>query len=164
MTAWLLRYDGYDPDNEPLRESLCVLGNGRFASRGAAPESVAGGPHYPGTYAAGVFNRLSVSVQGQEVENESMVNLPDWQSLTVRVEDGPWLDVDRDQISNYVQELDLRRGVLTRRFRVTDDQGRVTAIAQRRLVSMADQFCAGLDTTIVAENYEGTVTVRTGND
>ncbi len=164
MTAWLLRYDGYDPDNEPLRESLCVLGNGRFASRGAAPESVAGGPHYPGTYAAGVFNRLSVSVQGQEVENESMVNLPDWQSLTVRVEDGPWLDVDRDQISNYVQELDLRRGVLTRRFRVTDDQGRVTAIAQRRLVSMADQFCAGLDTTIVAENYEGTVTVRTGID
>ena len=55
MTAWLLRYDGYDPDNEPLREALCTLGNGRWASRGSAPEAVAGGPHYPGTYAAGVF-------------------------------------------------------------------------------------------------------------
>ncbi len=164
MTGWLLRYDGYDPDHEPLREALCVLGNGRFASRGAAPESVAGGPHYPGTYVAGVFNRLSVTVHGQPVENESMVNVPNWQSLTVRVEDGPWLDVDHDQISDYVQELDLRRGVLTRRFRVTDDQGRVTAIAQRRLVSMADPFCAGLDTTVVAENYEGVVTVRSGID
>jgi trehalose/maltose hydrolase-like predicted phosphorylase len=164
MTGWLLRYDGYNPDHEPLREALCVLGNGRFASRGAAPESVAGGPHYPGTYVAGVFNRLSVTVHGQPVENESMVNVPNWQSLTVRVEDGPWLDVDHDQISDYVQELDLRRGVLTRRFRVTDDQGRVTAIAQRRLVSMADPFCAGLDTTVVAENYEGVVTVRSGID
>ncbi len=164
MTAWLLRYDGYDPENEPLREALCTLGNGRWASRGSAPEATAGGPHYPGTYAAGVFNRLAVDVQGQRVENESMVNLPDWQSLTVRVEDGPWLDVDRDTITNYVQELDLRRGVLTRRFKVTDDQGRVTAIAQRRLVSMADPFCAGLDTTIVAENYEGVVTVRSGID
>ncbi len=164
MTAWLLRYDGYDPETEPLREALCTLGNGRWASRGSAPEATAGGPHYPGTYAAGVFNRLAVDVQGQRVENESMVNLPDWQSLTVRVEDGPWLDVDRDTITNYVQELDLRRGVLTRRFKVTDDQGRVTAIAQRRLVSMADPFCAGLDTTIVAENYEGVVTVRSGID
>jgi trehalose/maltose hydrolase-like predicted phosphorylase len=164
MTAWLLRYDGYDPDNEPLREALCTLGNGRWASRGSAPEAVAGGPHYPGTYAAGVFNRLEVEVSGETVENESMVNLPDWQSLTLRVEDGPWLDVDRDAISGYVQELDLRRGVLTRRFRVTDDQGRVTAVAQRRLVSMADPFCAGLDTTVVAENYEGVVTVRSGID
>ena len=164
MTAWLLRYDGYDPDNEPLREALCTLGNGRFASRGAAPEAVAGGPHYPGTYAAGVFNRLSVEVSDHDVENESMVNLPDWQSLTLRVEDGPWLDVDRDTISDYVQELDLRRGVLMRRFKVTDSEGRVTAVAQRRLVSMADPFCAGLDTTIVAENFEGIVTVRSGID
>jgi trehalose/maltose hydrolase-like predicted phosphorylase len=29
---------------------------------------------------------------------------------------------------------------------------------------MADPFCAGLDTTVVAENYEGVVTVRTGID
>jgi trehalose/maltose hydrolase-like predicted phosphorylase len=111
-----------------------------------------------------VFNRLSVMVHGQDVENESMVNLPNWLSLTFRVEDGPWLDVDRDRVEDYVQELDLRRGVLTRRFRVIDDQGRITAVAQRRLVSMADPFCAGLDTTVVAENYEGTITVRSGID
>lgn len=164
MTGWLLRYDGYDPENEPLRETLCTLGNGRFATRGSAPEAPAGGPHYPGCYAAGVFNRLAVTIQGQRVENESMVNLPDWQSLTLRVEDGPWLDVDRDHVEDYVQELDLRRGVLTRRFRLIDDQGRITAIAQRRLVSMADPFCAGLETTLVAENYEGTITVRSGID
>lgn len=25
---WTLRYDGYEPDGEGLREALCTLGNG----------------------------------------------------------------------------------------------------------------------------------------
>ncbi|MDH3248167.1 MAG: hypothetical protein OEQ47_04365, partial [Acidimicrobiia bacterium] len=35
MTPWTLRYEGFDPDTEPLREALCTLGNGLFATRGA---------------------------------------------------------------------------------------------------------------------------------
>ena len=49
MTAWRLRYEGYDAEAEPLRETLCTIGNGRFATRGAAPESRAGGGHKPRT-------------------------------------------------------------------------------------------------------------------
>src|SRR5690242_976752 len=62
VTGWLLRYEGLDPAREALRETLCALGNGRFASRAAAPESRAGAGHYPGTYAAGVFDRLADDV------------------------------------------------------------------------------------------------------
>ena len=39
MNSWTLIYDGFDPREEPLREALCTLGNGYFATRGAAPES-----------------------------------------------------------------------------------------------------------------------------
>jgi trehalose/maltose hydrolase-like predicted phosphorylase len=49
MTAWTLAYDGFDPASEGLREALCTLGNGYFATRGAAPESSADDVHYPGT-------------------------------------------------------------------------------------------------------------------
>jgi trehalose/maltose hydrolase-like predicted phosphorylase len=110
-SPWLLRYEGFDPAAEALRESLCALGNGRFATRAAAPESRADGTHYPGTYAAGVVDRLSDDVSGRTVENESIVNLPDWQSLTLRIGDGDWLDLTALTVSGYVQELDLRRGV-----------------------------------------------------
>jgi trehalose/maltose hydrolase-like predicted phosphorylase len=54
------------------------------------------------------------------VDNESLVNLPDWQSLTFRIGDGDWLDLAAGTVTDYVQELDLRRGVLTRRFRIED--------------------------------------------
>ena len=76
--AWDYGFDGYDPHNEKLREALCTFGNGYFATRGAAPESKAGQVHYPGTYAAGVYNRLVDDVSGTEIDNESLVNLPNW--------------------------------------------------------------------------------------
>jgi trehalose/maltose hydrolase-like predicted phosphorylase len=56
--AWTVEFDGWDPADEGRREALCTLGNGRFATRGAAPESAADDVHYPGTYAAGCYNRL----------------------------------------------------------------------------------------------------------
>ncbi len=164
MTVWRLRYEGLDPSAEGVREVLCTVGNGRFATRASAPECRPDGLHYPATYAAGVFNRLVDDVGGRRVENESIVNLPDWQSLRFRVDEDNWVDLDAMSVSHYVQELDLRRGVLTRRFRVEDAAGRRTAVAQRRVVSMADPFVAGLDSTFVAENWSGQLVVRSGID
>jgi trehalose/maltose hydrolase-like predicted phosphorylase len=164
MTGWVWRYEGLDPDFEGMREALCSLGNGRFATRAAAPESSSDGVHYLGTYAAGVFNRLADEVGDTRVENESMVNLPDWQSLTWRPEGGEWLDLSAVKVTEYVQDLDLRRAVLTRRFRVEDAAGRRTRVAQRRLVSMADPFLAALDCTLLAENWSGRLTIRSGLD
>ena len=56
---WVLAYDHFDPAQEPLHEALCALGNGVFVTRGAAEESHADGVHYPGTYVAGGYNRLT---------------------------------------------------------------------------------------------------------
>ena len=36
MSEWIFRYDGFDPGKQGLREALCTLGNGYFATRGAA--------------------------------------------------------------------------------------------------------------------------------
>ena len=68
--------------------------NGYFATRGAAPEWKADQVHYPGTYAAGVYNRLVDDVSGTAVDNESLVNLPNWLPLTFRVDGGGWFDLD----------------------------------------------------------------------
>ena len=115
--AWEYTFDGYDPQSEKLREALCTLGNGYFATRGAAPESKAGQAHYPGTYAAGVYNRLVDDVSGTQIDNESLVNLPNWLGLTFRIDGGTWFDVDAVDVLSYRQTLDLRGAVLTRAVR-----------------------------------------------
>jgi alpha,alpha-trehalase len=158
VSAWILEYSGFDPAREGLREALCTLGNGCFATRGAAPEARADGIHYPATYVAGVYDRLATTVAGRTLEDESIVNLPNWLPLTFRVEDGCWLEA-AEFLEKRV-ELDLRRGVLTRLARVRDDAGRVTGVTQRRLVSMDQPHLAALETTIVSENWSGRLQIR----
>jgi alpha,alpha-trehalase len=158
VSAWILEYSGFDPAREGLREALCTLGNGILATRGAAPEAAADGTHYPATYVAGVYDRLATTVAGRTLEDESIVNLPNWLPLTFRVEDGCWLDA-AEFLENRV-ELDLRRGVLTRLARVRDDADRLTSVTQRRLVSMDQPHLAALETTIVSENWSGRLQIR----
>jgi trehalose/maltose hydrolase-like predicted phosphorylase len=164
MDEWTLTYDGYDPEQEGLREALCTLGNGVLATRGAAPECQADDVHYPGTYRAGVFNRLSDEVDGAEVSNESMVNLPNWLVLRFRVDDGPWFVPDGSPLSEYRIELDLRRGVLTRHLRVDLGPGRQLSVTQRRFVHLVDPQLAALETTFGARGFTGRLTVRSGID
>jgi trehalose/maltose hydrolase-like predicted phosphorylase len=164
MSAWTLAYDGFDPAAERLREALCTLGNGYFATRGAAPEAAAGEVHYPGTYVAGVYDRAVSRVAGREVENEDLVNLPNWLPLSFRPEGGAWLDLGDHEVLGYRQELDLRRGVLTRFLRVADARGRTTRVTQRRFVSMADPHVAGLETTVGPEDWSGRLEVRSALD
>ncbi len=162
--GWTLSYDRFDPAAEGLRESLCTLGNGYFATRGAAEESEADEVHYPGTYLAGGYNRRVTELAGRSIENEDLVNLPNWLPLTFRPEDGDWLNLRRMEILRYRQELDLRQGVLVRRMRVRDGKGRETSVATRRLVHMRFQNLAAIEMTLTAENWSGGVEIRSALD
>ncbi|MFO7777254.1 MAG: glycosyl hydrolase family 65 protein [Nitriliruptoraceae bacterium] len=164
MSVWTLTYEGFDPGQEGLREALCTLGNGVLGSRGAAPESRADEVHYPGTYRAGVFNRLTDHLDEMEITNESMVNLPNWLLLQFRVDDGPWFAAADARFDEYRTELDLRRGVLTRHMGIVLDDARTLRVTQRRLVHLADARLAALETTFRAEGFSGTLTVRCAID
>ena len=162
---WVLEYHTYVPEDEPLREALCTLGNGRFATRGATPEHPAVEDlHYPGTYVAGVYNRLSDEKAGREITNESLVNLPNWLLLTFRAEGGPWFSIDDADILEFRQALEIDRGILVRQVRFSDADGRETTLTQRRLVSMARRAAAALETNIRPENWSGRLTVRSSID
>ena len=165
MKSWQLTYEGFDPDEQGLREALSTLGNGYFATRGAAAEKKADDVHYPGTYVAGLYNRLGTEMGGRVIENEDLVNVPNWLPLEFRVdEDGAeWFDIDTATVEQYVHELDIRRGVLTRSF-VWVDGGRRTLVTQRRFVSMRDPHLAGISTGFRAENWSGRMVVRSSLD
>jgi alpha,alpha-trehalase len=164
MNGWQLTYEGFTADQEALREALCTLGNGYVATRGAAPESRADGVHYPGTYLGGGYNRLETEVAGHVVENEDLVNFPNWLVLDFRPAPGAWFRPSEAELLDYRQELDLRAGVLHRHVRYADTAGRRTRITQRRLVHMGDPHLAALETTFIAEDWSGELDVRSGID
>jgi alpha,alpha-trehalase len=164
MTGWSLIYNDFSPKKEGLREALCTLGNGYFATRGAAPEAEADGTHYPATYLAGGYNRLKTKIAGRVIESEDLVNLPNWLSLTFRIDDGSWFNLQDVDVLSYQQELDLLRGILIRTIRFRDQQGCQIKLSERRLVHMAEPHLAALEMTIMPENWSGKLTIRSALD
>ncbi|OIJ95329.1 glycoside hydrolase family 65 protein [Streptomyces monashensis] len=169
MSEWTWEWTGYDPAAEQLRESLCTLGNGYFATRGALPERRAGLVHYPGTYAAGCYNRLESTVAGRQVVNEDVVNLPNWLFLRFRARrtDGtwsPWFSPGTHTLLDHRHTLDLRRGTLARSSRQRNDGLGVLSVEQTRLVHMEDPHLAALRTVLTAEDWTGQIEIESSLD
>lgn len=161
---WTLVYDGFDPAHEGHREALTVLGNGYMATRGARPEHHDDGIHYPGTYLAGIYNRTVGHIDGQDMEEEQLVNVPNWLPVDVCIGDGPWWSSGLIQVVEERTELDLRCGVLSRWATLLGPDGERLNVVQRRFVSMEHTHLAALETTLTAHDFSGVVSIRTGID
>lgn len=162
MEAWTLTYDAYDPENEKHIEALCAIGNGYMGSRAACEENHASPSHYPGTYIAGLYNRLTSRVSDRDIQNEDMVNVPDWTWISFKPEGGDWFDIDKAEVLDFKRELNLKTGVLNRILRVKQPDGKVSKVTSSRLASMKDQHLAAIRYTVTPENYTGTITLRSG--
>jgi len=161
---WTLIYDEYNPNQEGQQEALCTLGNGYFATRGAAEESTANKIHYPGTYIAGGYNRLKSEVKGKIIENEDFVNWPNWLVLSFRHEEGEWLDLDKMQIIEYEKRLNFQEGVLERNFIVEDGHKRRTQVKTRRIVHMSHEHLAAIHWKIKPLNWQGKLIIHSALD
>ena len=175
---WRIRWHGLDPDRERTIEALTTVGNGVFATRGAVEEvwfkkvvvrtRDTPGVHYPGTYAAGIYDRQPSRVLGRIQEHlhqhEDLVNLPNWLPVRCRRVDGPWLDDSAVEIVTQRRELDLRDDVLRREAVLRDAEGREVEIASERLVSRADPRMAALRWRIIPRGTGSTFTVRAALD
>ncbi|HDQ46221.1 MAG TPA: glycoside hydrolase family 65 protein [bacterium] len=164
MNNWALVYEDFDPSRESLREALCTVGNGYFATRGAAPESSADDIHYPGTYLAGGYNRLKTEIAGHVVENEDLVNMPNWLLIRFRPEGGDWFNLKSVNILSYRQELNMKEGLLLRTVKFRDNQDRETTLIQRRFIHIEKMHLAGLKTTIIPENWSGRIQIHSALD
>lgn len=164
MEMWNLTFTDYDPEEELLRETLMTLGNGYFATRGAAEESSACENHYPATYLSGGYNRLISTVAGREVENEDLVNWPNWLLLKFRVNDEEWFDLKNVEILFYVQNLDMKNGEMTRKVHFVDKKGRESKLHCSRFVSMDHPHIGGIKWTLTPVNWSGKIEICSSLD
>lgn len=166
MPDWSLVYDAFDPKAQGVREALCTLGNGYFCTRGAFAHAEADEVHYPGTYLAGGYNRLTTPIAGRDIVNEDLVNLPNWLRLLFRIlrsdaveERGEWFTLQACTILAFRQKLDLRHGLLSWDIRFRDRHDRTSRLEMRRFVSMDDMHLAAQEMLLTPEDWSGTVEV-----
>ena len=161
---WSLTYTDYDPKKERSREALLAVGNGYFGTRGAMEETSANPANYPGTYVAGLYNRLFSKVGDREIENEDFVNIPNWLPVTFRIENDDWFDPNNCEILDIYRNLDFKTGILKKVLTVRDEKGRETLIQSKRISSMENPHLAAILYEISPINYSGNITVKSTLD
>lgn len=140
---YLIVTDGFNLDG--CHETCFTVANGLFAVRGVTDELLSG--ERPGTYAAGVFDKGAAAVR-------RLVNLPFPFGLRLYLNREP-LSINTCRIACYRRELDMRRGVYTCSYTMTDSKGRRLRIRSRRFASMADRNAGFAGYEIVCENFTG---------
>ncbi len=162
--SWKINYYGYDASREKSREALLTVGNGFFGTRGAMEESSANKYNYPGTYIAGVYNRLATPISGRDIWNEDFVNVPNWLAIRFKIEDEPWIDLNEINIENLHRCLNLKTGLLNRSMIVTDAEGHKTLVESERMASMHNPHLAAIKYKLTALNYSGALSIASALD
>ncbi len=163
MGRWSLEYDQWSLEEEKLRESLCTLGNGHIAIRGASEESGQTSGHYHGTYLAGGYNRLETFIAGKMIENEDLVNWPDVTGLNFRTKNGHWFSLEKSRILKFQQILNLEKGSLHRVIQFSLD-GQESLLETTRFVSMENPHLVCFLWELTPLNWEGELEVKTSLD
>ena len=141
---WLVAEHTYDPAANPDNEARFGLVNGRMGNRASHEEGDAR-TTLPANYVHGLFDR-------SEAFMRELCNTPNWNLLKLNVLGCP-IGPESGELSGYLRVLDLKNGILAKRYEMTDREGRRTRVESLKCLSRAQPRCAMLIQMITPLNY-----------
>ncbi|MFC1751794.1 beta-phosphoglucomutase family hydrolase [Thermoproteota archaeon] len=163
--SWHLTYHHFEPKEERLREALTTVGNGYFGTRGCfESEPVNDDIHYPGTYIAGLYNKLTTEVHGKMLTNNDFVNCPNWLLIELSIGDASPIRLLENEILDYGQTLNMKDAILSRMVVLKDKLGRITKIETHRIASMKNPHIAAINYTVTPLNYSEKIKIKSTLD
>ena len=158
---WLIVEEGFQPAFNRAAESVFSIGNGKVGQRANFEEHYSG-DSLQGSYVAGVYypdkTRVGWWKIGYPEYFAKVLNAANWIGIDVSI-GGEVLDLARCNIPSFRRELDMRSGLLTRKFTAELANGHQVEIEARRFLSMVRTEVGAISYTIKALNFSGEVTV-----
>ncbi|MDR3051846.1 MAG: glycoside hydrolase family 65 protein [Oscillospiraceae bacterium] len=144
--AWLVAEEGYDPAQNLAYESIFGLASGAMGNRGSHEE---GGIRktLPANYVHGVFDQ-------SEAFMRELCNTPDWTKLRLCHACEP-ISLEDGEPRDYLRVLDMRHGLLAKRYVNRAADGRETRIESLKFLSRAHPRCGMFRLCLTPLNYEG---------
>ncbi len=163
--SWNLTYHDFKPDSEKLRETLTTVGNGYLGTRGCFAGAVdTDDIHYPGTYIAGIYNKIPTKVADRDIYNNDLVNCPNWLLIELKIGDGDYLRINKETIIANTQTLNMKDAIVSRKITIKDTDNRITTIETQHFASMENPHSVAVKYTVTPENYSDTLTLRSALD
>ncbi|NOS36134.1 MAG: glycoside hydrolase family 65 protein [Deltaproteobacteria bacterium] len=151
---WLIEENGFERNQQGVRESLFTLGNGYMGSRGALEEN----PYdsYAGTYMAGVFDNTGAAVS-------ELVNTPN--PFFFRITCGEEkLDPVAMDVLEHRRALDMRKGILFRGAVYSNHKKERFSYQSMRFLSMHNKHLGVIQVRFTALDAPAEITVHSDMD
>ena len=152
IDPWKLIEEGFDPALHKVSESLFSIGNGRMGQRANFEEQYSGST-LRGSYLAGVYypdkTRVGWWKNGYPEYFAKVLNSVSWNSVDIEV-DGTTLDLAKLPASEFTRELDMKNGLLRRRFSVAVSDENTIHAETERFCSMRRKNLGALRYSITA--------------
>ncbi len=159
---WKVIEKGFNPQYARVSESVFALSNENLGVRGSFDE---GGSvdSLRGAYTNGVYDleNLPRSYRGIVDKTHFMIPSADWLMSSISV-DGEVLDLGKVNFSDFVRELDMRSGTLTRSFVWHLKTGKDLRLSFLRFLDMRHGERAYQRITLEALNFSGPVELMSG--
>ena len=149
-TDWTLIETQFDPNHLHHKETVFTIGNGYLGTRGSFEEGYSRAS--PATLIHGIYNDVPV------VYTE-LANCPDWLSLAVIV-NGDRFRLDSGEVLSYERQLDLQRGILSRKVRWRSPSGKTVDFDFERFASIADEHMLALRCQLTPLDFDGSIKIQ----
>ncbi|MDT2812146.1 glycoside hydrolase family 65 protein, partial [Vagococcus lutrae] len=124
IDPWKVKTTSLDRENRRLQESLTSIGNGYMGMRGNFEEQYTGDAHQ-GTYIAGIWypdkTRVGWWKNGYPEYFGKVINATNFIGIDIAV-NGKTIDLNQVDFDDFYLELDMKTGVLTRKFTYHDNE------------------------------------------
>ncbi|WP_028667947.1 glycoside hydrolase family 65 protein [Runella zeae] len=158
---WCIIEEGFAAEYNEITESLTSLGNGRMGQRGNFEEKFSG-KTLLGNYVAGVFypdkTRVGWWKNGYPRYFAKVLNACNWIGIDIDIE-GETLDLATCEVSEYTRVLNMKEGILERKFVATLASGKQVRVHAQRFCSIVDDEAGAICYAITPLNFDAKITL-----
>ncbi|MHA0857487.1 glycoside hydrolase family 65 protein [Paenibacillus sp. CMAA1364] len=159
LDPWSIIEEGFDPTNHEISESIFSIGNGYMGQR-ANFEEVYTGSSLQGSYMAGVYypdkTRVGWWKNGYPEYFAKVLNATNWIGIDVVINDIV-LDLAVCQVKDFVRELNMKEGTLSRSLIAILPDGKEVQISSVRFVSIARREIGAIRYAVTPLNFNGSI-------
>lgn len=159
LDEWSIIEESFDPSTHEISESIFSIGNGFMGQRANFEEQYSG-KSLQGSYMAGVYypdkTRVGWWKNGYPEYFAKVLNSTNWIGINVFV-NGNALDLAKCEVKDFVRELNMKEGYLSRCFVAVMEDGKEIKVEAVRFVSMKRQEIGAIRYAVTPVNFSGSV-------
>ncbi|WP_339269993.1 glycoside hydrolase family 65 protein [Paenibacillus sp. FSL W8-0187] len=161
LDEWSIIEEGFDPHTHEISESIFSIGNGFMGQRANFEESYSGSS-LQGSYMAGVYypdkTRVGWWKNGYPEYFAKVLNSTNWIGIGIEIDGAP-LDLAKSTVKDFVRELNMKEGFLSRSFTAVMEDGKELKVEAVRFVSIVRHEIGAIRYAVTPLNFSGEITI-----